>query len=262
MTKQEFLKSLPGIKGISVVFSKTTRMPMVFCHEDTADDYIYIYLKEEDALEKVRKLNDEKQPAFAVHCIEKEIIPFLAELRLLGVNAIYVVCSKEDEDQQFLVQLTEFLRYPDYNSLPQEKRPVENPSLHLSMLYFMQELRKPAENEAKKNLTELEEETGANIVRAKFLIPVQDVKEGEEANKRAVLLLKNEKGDVFIPLFTDGGQLRKFLKDQKCPIMVCGFDMVSDMLDKGNATGILINPSTANVALSKSGVAALKQRFC
>ncbi len=261
MTKQDFLKRIPGIKKLSVIFAQTTRMPMVFCHEETMDDYVYVYLKEEEALEHIKALGAEKSPAFVVNCKEKEVLPFLAELRLIGVNAVCFVLPEEEDGEKFTVQLTEFLKFPDVNNLPVEKRAVENPSLHLSMLYFMQEIRKPVEKEEKKNLAELEEETSANIARAKFLVPVKEAGEGEDANKRAIMLLKNDKDEVFVPLFTDGAEIRKFLKGQKCPIMACGFAMVADMMKKGNATGVLINPSTANVVLGKMGVAALEKRF-
>ena len=261
MTKQDFLKTIPGCKKISPIFSQATRMPMVFCHEVTMDDYIYIYLDEQEALEKARTLSDDKMPAFVVNCKEKEVLPFLAELRLIGVNAICFVTPKANGGEEFLVQLTEFLKFPDFSKLPAEKRPVENPSLQLSMLYFMQEVRRPVEKEAKKNLAELEEETSVNLARARFIIPVQDVQEGDEQGKRAIMLLKNDKGDVFLPLFTDGAEARKFMKGQNCPVVTGAFVMVADMLKKGNATGIVVNAATSNVILSKMGVAALEKRF-
>lgn len=262
MTGQEFLKSISTLDKISVIFAQTTRMPMVFCHEETADDYVYIFLEEEDAKVQVQRFQEQKRPAFIVNCKQKEILPFLGELRLLGVNALCVAGAGEAGSAGTLIQLTEILRYPDYSSFPAEKRPVENPSLQLSMLYFMQELRRPAEAVDKKNLAELEEETGINIVRGKYLLPVREPAEGEDANKRAVLLIKNEKEEIFIPLFTDGIQLRRFVKAQKGPVMVCGFSTIADMLQRGNASGIMINPSTSGVALSKQGVAALTKRFC
>ena len=262
MTKQEFIKTISTFKKLCVVFSQATRMPMVFCADDTADDYVYIYLKEEDAMEKARALSGDKQPAFVVNCKENEVLPFLAELRLTGVNAICFVTAKEDGAEKFMIQLGEFLKYPDMSAIPQEKRPVENPTLQLSMLYFMQEVRRPTDKAEKVNLKELEEETSANITRSRFLIPVQDVNvEGEENAKRAIMLLKNDNGDVFFPLFTDGAELRKFMKGQKSPIIVGDFKAVADLLQKGNATGIVVNPASCNVILNKMGVASLIQRF-
>ena len=85
MTKQDFIKTIPGLKKLSVIFAQSTRMPMVFCMDVTMDDYVCVYLEEEDALERARALSEDKHPAFVVNCKEKEIFPFFAELRLIGV---------------------------------------------------------------------------------------------------------------------------------------------------------------------------------
>ena len=261
MTKQDFLKTIPGFKKISPIFSQATRMPMVFCHEETMDDYIYIYLEEQDATEKAKALTEEKMPAFVVNCKEKEVLPFLAELRFTGVNAICFVTPKEKGAEEFMVQLSEFLKFPDPNSLPAEKRPVDNPSLHLSILYFMQEVRRPVAKEVKENLAELEEETSAGIARARFAIPMQDAGKDMDEGKKGIMLLRNEKGDVFMPLFTDPAELRKLLKGQICQVFMCGFAAVADMMKKGSATGIVINPASSNVVLSKQGVESVEKRF-
>lgn len=261
MTKQEFLKTIPTLKKICPVFSQATKMPMVFCHEETMDDYIYAYLDDQEALEKAKALSAEKMPAFVVNCQDKEVLPFLAELRLTGVNAICFVTPKAQGGEEFLVQIGDFLKLPDWNSLPAEKRPLENMSLHLSMLYFMQEVRKPVEKEEKKNLAELEEETSANITRARFMLPVKEGEEGENKGKKGVMLLKNDKDEVLIPLFTDAGEMRKFMRGKPCPVAVIDFRAVADMVMKGNGAGIVINPSSSNVALNAMGVLSLVKRF-
>lgn len=261
MTKQDFLKTIPGIQKMGVVFSQATRMPMVFCHEETMDDYIYVFLEAEEARAKIEELNGDKSPAFVVNCKEKEVLQFFAELRLTGVNAICFVTPKAEGGETFMVQLTEFLRFPDLNSIPEDKRPVENTTLHLSMLYFMQEIRKPVSKEEKKNLDALEEETSVNLVKGKFLIPVKEAEDGENKGKQAVLMLRNEKEEVFFPLFTDAAELRKFAKGQDCRIVYGTFPMVADMMKKGNATGLVVNPATANMILTKPGVFSVEKRF-
>ena len=111
-------------------------------------------------------------------------------------------------------------------------------------------------------MAELEEEASANLARSKFLIPSQDVKDEKSGQtKRAVMLLKNNKDDVFIPLFTDGAELRKFAKENKIGVLACEFKTVADMLKSGDATGISINPASMNAILNKKGVASLEKRF-
>lgn len=261
MTKQEFLKTIPEIKKMTIVFSQITKMPMVFCHEETMDDYIYAYLDEQDALEQVKRLNAEKKPAAAVSCKDKEVLRFLAELRVTGVNAVCFVQAGADGGEAHFLQLTDFLKFPDMESIPPEKRPVENPTLFISMLYFLQELRRPVEREEKQNIQELEEETSANLSRARLLLPFQEMKEGEGAVKRGVMFLKNEKGEVLFPLFTDGVELRKFMKDKPCGVTVVNMEMVADLFQKGDATGIVVNPAGAQLSLNKKGIEMLGQRF-
>lgn len=261
MTKQEFIKTIPEIKKMTVVFSQATKMPMVFCHEETMDDYIYVYLEEQDALEQVRKLNAEKKPAAAVSCKDKEVLMFLAELRVTGVNAVCFVQPKADGGEEQVLQLTEFLKFPDMERIPPEKRPVENSSLFISMLYFLQELRRPVEREEKQNIQELEEETSANLARARFLLPFQEMKEGEEPVKRGIMFLKNDKGEVLFPLFTDGVELRKFMKGKSCGVTVVNMKMVADLFQKGDATGIVVNPAGAQLSLNKKGIEMLGKRF-
>ncbi len=258
MTKQDFIKGIPTIQKISVVFSQVTRMPMVFCHEETMDDYVYIYLEETMAQEKVQALNRDKCPAFPVTCKEKEVLQFFGELRLTGVNA---VCMTDTSGEELFIQLNEFLRFPDINSIPEEKRPVENTTLQLSMLYFMQEMRKPAAREEKENLEALEEETSANLAKSILLIPVKAAEEGEQKGKFAVMQLKNEKSETFFPVFTDGAELRKFSKNQPCQVMHGSFRMIADMMEKSSAIGLVVNPSTVNLILTKQGIASVKRRF-
>ncbi len=258
MLKQEFIKSIPSFQKVCIVFSQATRMPMIFCHEETMDDFVYIYLEEAMAQTKVQQLNAEREPAFTVTCKEKEVLQFFGELRLIGVNA---VCFTDKEGEAVFIQLNEFLRFPDLNSIPEEKRPVENTALQLSMLYFMQEMRRPVAREEKKNLIELEEETSANLAKGKFLIPVKAAEEGDNKGKFAIMQLRNEKDEVFFPVFTDGAELRKFAKNQPCQVMHGSFAMIADVMERGSAIGLVVNPSTVNLILNKNGVASVRKRF-
>lgn len=53
------------------------------------------------------------------------------------------------------------------------KRPLINPTLQLSGIYFMQELRRPVEKEEHKNLRALEEELIANLKKSHFLVAME-----------------------------------------------------------------------------------------
>lgn len=259
MTKLDLINKIPGFSKITVIFAQTTRMPMVFCDTETMDDYVYVYLEGQAAVEMADKLKAENRPAQAVELKDKEILNFMAELHLLGVNAVRFVTAQEDGAQAYLIQLTEFLRTPDLTKLPEEKRPVENPILQLSMLYFLQEARRPIAREEKQGLKELEEESSINLVRGRFLMPVQS--NPDEPDKKVVMLLKGNQEDTFVPLFTDGAEIRRFLKGNKSQVLICNFEMVADMMRDGKAAGAVVNPAGCNLLLNQVSIVALKDRF-
>lgn len=261
MTREAFLNSISELKSISPVFSQLTKMPLVFCHEETMDDYIYVYVDAQEALEHARKLTQEKNPAVVVNCKEQEVLQFFAELRLTGVNAICFVTPAEQGGEQFMVQLEEFLRVPDYSKVPEAQRPLENPSLQLSMLYFMQEIRKPIPMEEKKNLAQLEEETSVNLARAKFMVPLREQKAEDGTSQKSIVLLRNEKEESYVPLFTDNAEIRKFMQGKPCPAMVTDFEGVVKLFANEGLTGIAVNPVSSNVMLQKAGVESIKNRF-
>ena len=62
---------------------------------------------------------------------------------------------------------------PDYNKLPEKQRPILNPQLQLSAIYFLQELRKPGVEPDKEALKELEEEMSVDLVKSTYLMPVE-----------------------------------------------------------------------------------------
>ena len=93
------------------------------------------------------------------------------------------------------------------------KRPVLNPALQLSGIYFMQELRRPVEKEEHKNLRALEEELIANIKKSQFLVAME--RNEEEPKKINIPYLKNKDGQILQPVFSDIMEFEKFAKRQK-----------------------------------------------
>ena len=61
-----------------------------------------------------------------------------------------------------MIQLTEFVRRKDPEESKNGKVWVENPELHLTMLYYMQDLRRQPNQEITPELNDLQEEIGAS----------------------------------------------------------------------------------------------------
>ena len=85
-----------------------------------------------------------------------------------------------------------------------------NPTLELSGIYFMQELRRPVEKEQHGNLRELEEELLVNMRKSQYLVAME-VNE-EDPKQIRIPYLKNKNEEILQPVFTDVMELEKFTK--------------------------------------------------
>ena len=56
VTKQETLAALRTPGELYVIMSGATRLPFVFCDEETFDDEIFLYYRADDAKEKAKEL--------------------------------------------------------------------------------------------------------------------------------------------------------------------------------------------------------------
>ncbi len=84
------------------------------------------------------------------------------------------------------IDLEKIVSRPDLSKMEPAKRPVLNPTLQLSGIYFMQELRRPVEKEEHKNLRALEEELIANIKKSQFLVAMERERRRAEKNQYSI----------------------------------------------------------------------------
>ncbi|MCD7863753.1 MAG: SseB family protein [Lachnospiraceae bacterium] len=260
MNRRDFIRNIPKLKEIYVIHSANTKLPFVFCHQETMDDYVILYTQEEPAREKAKELIAFKKPATVVRCKEKEIAQIFSSLKVLGINAVEFIGREAGED--YLVQTSEFLRWKDFSDKPEAQRPVENPGLQLSLLYFLQEYRREADAPDRGDIQGLSEEVYVNLTRSRFMLAAQPIEDGERKGQSALMLLKNKEGAAYLPLFTDLFELKRFAKDQ-LPKQIVGadFQRVVSILNQGEAAGVILNPSSANYPISVDKFMEIKEAF-
>lgn len=260
-TKSKFLynvvlEKLKVLDEMFVLFSKGTNMPYIHCDEETFNDQIFIFSREQFAQREAAKLNEEKNPVQIIKFNKDQFLGFYINLFPMGANAVVIDRGVNSLE----IQLEELCKKPDYTNAPKEKIPVLNPELQLTALYFMQELRRPVEKEEKQGLRELEEEMLVNIRRGNYLVPIQfqELKEGEEEPKELtrdnknimVPFVKYENGDVYQPVFTDPGEFHKFNKEKKFRAIAMPFQNLNKVVVE-QAKGIVLNPMGFNLLLVK-----------
>ena len=164
MDKQQVLNQLRNAKEIYVIMSLCTRMPYVVCDKETFDDEVLIYFTEEDVKREGKRLVEEKIPVQIAKVDANQMLHFYGNLYTMGVNCLMV---DQYMDSECRIQLPELVSRPGQNKpdTPEDEKKtwIENPSLHLTALYFMQELRRQKFETMPEELKEMQEEILADF---------------------------------------------------------------------------------------------------
>lgn len=252
------IRKLQGLEQMFVVYSAATRMPFATCDEESFNDQAWIFTNQDKIQEFAKSYIEKKIPLMGV-TVKKEQAPmFYMSLFAMGINEIVF----QDGDTRHHLELTQVVRMPDYSKLPEKQRPILNPQLMLSAVYFLQELRKPGVKPDREALRELEEEMSANLAKSKYLMPV-DVQEGENGPDNVRLIyVQNKNGEKFQPIFSDTGELMKHYqnKEKKHRILQFSLEQLQTHMIK-DVEGYVLNPEGINLILKKEQIQTLLQYF-
>ena len=258
MTKESFKKSIPGLEKVFIIYSRLTHLPYVVCDEETFDDECFLYTEEEKAVEMAKALTEEKKAAVALKVEQKDLLQTLSGFFTYGINML--VFRTGEEEHRF--QLTELIKRPDFSKIPKEKRPmgmeqpIENPPLQLSMMYFLQELRRGTENPDREKYRELEEEMAVNLQRSRYLMPVQEAE--KDGNKiLQLMMIKPKDGTVMLPIFSDGLEFLHFNGKKETKLILTDVEKMDKMSLPEGAGGFILNPAGVGLVLTKEYVARL-----
>lgn len=235
--KQALLGRLRDTKELFVVVSALTKLPYVVCDGETFDDEVLVFFKQEDAQAELKRLTEAKIPVNGVKLEQKQLLLFYTNLYTMGVNAILV---KEGGKEQ-VVQLEEFVKRRG-NETDEGKVWVENPALHLTALYYMQEARRQPGPEMNDRLLELQEEIEVHFRKGNYILAIQ--KEGN-----GIPLMKMKNGDVYQAAFTDILEFQKFNREDQLRPVVVEADKIAQVL-VAEANGVILNPMGINLPLA------------
>lgn len=247
MTRKEALIKLRTSKELYVLMSPCTKLPFVVCDDETADDQIYIYENTADIEREAKRFIEKKQPVQFLKIENKGFLGFYSNLFTMGVNCIVLNGFTENE---FRVQLVELVKRPGSNR-PDKSPWIENPALHLTAIYFMQEVRRQKLTELPDECKEMNEEILRNFENGNFIVAYKE--------KEGAPLLKLPNGDVYQPIFTDLIEFQKFNKNQQFKSAGIFSEGLLKILDK-EAKGFVINPTGVNflIPMNKEVVDAIE----
>ncbi len=256
---REQLMRIQKLEATYVIFCQGTKLPFITCDEETFNDQVWVFVSEEQSKAFGQKRLEENQDVLMVaRLTNNQLLKFYSSLYLLGINEVVFV----EEEKTTKIPLERLVKEPEYTKLPKGKRPLTNPQMQLTGLYFMQELHRRKPNKEKPKLRELEEEMAVNMVRSKFLMALEVKGEKREPDGSNVMIpcVKNPEGKMFQPIFTDPDEFNKFNKEKRFQANIVDFVNIERVLGK-NVEGIVLNPQSTNIVILKSKIPTLIQRF-
>ena len=132
------VKKIHSLEKIYVLFSASTRMPFVECDPEEFDDQIYIFANEELATAAAKAYAEKQMPTGVIPMEKSQYLAFFGSLHLIGVNMLVF----EDEGGVTRMPLDEIARL-DPKVAEKKEVPMLNTALQLTVIYFIQELRRP-----------------------------------------------------------------------------------------------------------------------
>lgn len=244
LNKETVIKELQNRERVFVAYSQATKLPYVTCDEETYNDQAWIFATEDGIKEYGKKLLDDKILLMGMRYEKKDFPRLYGTFYAVGINSVVWV----DGEEKIEIELPEIAKQADMSKVEPAKRPLLNPTLQLSGIYFMQELRRPVEKEERKNLRELEEELLANLRKSEYLMAME-VNENEP-EKINIPYLKDKKDQILQPVFTDVMEFEKFAKGKKMRVAKLPFAKLPELLME-QAFGYVVNPMGFNLVLTK-----------
>ncbi len=247
MSIEEAVKQLQTRENFFVAYSQVTKLPYVSCDEETFNDQAWVFATEEEIKEFGKKNLENKILLMGMRYDRKDYPRFYGTLYAIGVNSIIW----NDGAERVEVEIEKVAKQADFSKLEPAKRPLLNPTLQLSGIYFMQELRRPIELEEKKNLRELEEELLVNLRKAEYIAAVEV--NDEDPKKINIPYLKSKEGKILQPIFSDVMEYEKFARGKKLKMVKVPFVKLPELMIQ-QAENYVINPMGFNLVLSKEQI--------
>lgn len=248
------LKKIQGLKEIIILCFQPTKMPYVECDPETFDDQVHLFANDKEAEEFVKEYREQHHPVALMKIPQNHAPMVISSFYSFGANAIVF----HDNGTKTCLQLEEVVKKPLVfeEQKKNDKLPLINPSLQLSIIYFMEEMYRKVEHDLKL-ARELEEEMVANLIRSKFIVASKAANEGEKfdpknpSQKKVINYIKDKEEQIFLPVFSDVGEFQRFYREKAngMGMLVMPFqNLKNHMLSDTKA--IVLNPAGNNLRIS------------
>ena len=232
----ELVKKLVSVENLFVILSTRTALPFVSCDPETFDDQILVFDAPANVHKALEALKVDNNPIDVAVIHQKDRLNFFASLCTMGVNCVVFDRYSETESR---IQLDKMVKTPKGRT-PDGQPWIENPSLFLTSMYFMQAVARNVKREETSELTEMREEIVAHYSQGTYIIIFNE--------KGQLPIMRFPNGDAYQPIFTDMFEATKFKTDQPFKIGAVPAMKIPGLL-AAEAKGIVVNPNSVCLQL-------------
>ena len=175
--KMQIIQKIVQSEQLVTAYCAASNMPLIDCSNETFNDRAFAFENEELMKTFIKPWLDRRVPVRGLIFLKKDRMKFFATLASINVDELVYV----DKSGVYTIKLPDIIKKQDMSKLPPQARPVENPQLQMSGIYFIQEASRGVPQEEKTKLPELEEEFSANVVKGIYLMPVNIIGKPKEA---------------------------------------------------------------------------------
>ena len=243
-------------------FCASTNMPYVICDPVSFEDQVWIFSDEDGFREFAERFAAKKLPLRGLAIKKNNYPAFFSSLIPIGITE--VVFTENGANAK--IPLDQFVKKQDMSNVPILRRPLENPSLQLTGIYLMQEVKRQVPNEEKEDLPSLNEEFLINLARSRFLMPIE-VKKGpgtpeERIRKGQVgfVNINTKNGDSFRPIFSDTFEFNKFKQKKDFQAVTLPFAGLKQAMPK-DVKGFIMNPVGCSVVITSQLIEQVLKNF-
>ena len=256
-SKNEIIREIQKQDSIWVAYSPATKNCYADFHRGAPTAFLFSEEKYCNAFK--RYLSTKNVNIETMENLAQNRIPLLSDLIRSGIEQVIL-----DNGQTFVIfEMHEVIKTPDFSSLPQEERPVSNPSLIMHANMYFQGI---STGNTEKNI---EYNMMKDIYEATFLMPISVdgrypqgcVLQGFNTGTAVFDIPRVKLGAArtCIPLFTDWIELSKLDKDKICIGNSIKFNDILRICETGEL--VALNPLGFNMIMDKTTALSIRNRF-
>lgn len=169
-------------------------------------------------------------------CKKDSRLSMLSDYHRSGIESVLIDNGKA----HILIPLSDLINVPDFSKLPENQRPIVNPSFVCSANRFFQCV------ENKTVTPDKEINFLSDAYNARYIIPIEGKPEGNKVN---IPSIGRNDGEKVVPFFTDINEYRKLDHEGKFNPMPATFEHIENLCNEGEI--VVINPFGFNFTITK-----------